>query len=68
MHVRRSGRPSAAFIMSAVALFISLGGTGYAAAALTLGKNSVGTKQLQNGAVTPAKIKPRDITFEVATV
>jgi hypothetical protein len=35
-------------------LFIALGGTGYAAASVQ--KNSVGTKQLKNGAVTTKKI------------
>ncbi len=38
-----------------VALFVALGGTSYAA--LTLPKNSVGTKQLRNGAVTAAKVR-----------
>lgn len=37
-----------------VALFVALGGTGYAAARLAPG--SVGTRQLRNGAVTPAKL------------
>jgi hypothetical protein len=41
--------------MSVVAVFIALGGTGYAA--FKLPKNSVGTKQLKNGAVTPTKIR-----------
>lgn len=36
------------------ALFIALGGTSYAAVAIP--RNSVGTKQLRNGAVTPAKL------------
>jgi hypothetical protein len=38
-----------------VALFVALGGTGYAA--IKLPKNSVGTKQLKNGAVTAKKVK-----------
>jgi hypothetical protein len=38
-----------------VALFIALGGSAYAAAALP--KNSVGTKQLKNNAVTGPKVK-----------
>jgi hypothetical protein len=49
-----SRRPSPAFVISLIALFIALGGTSYAA--LSLPKNSVGTKQLKNGAVTRAKV------------
>lgn len=52
MHVRR--RPSASMIVSMAALFVSLGGVGYAAT--TLPSGSVGTGQLQNGAVTYGKI------------
>jgi hypothetical protein len=37
-----------------VALFVALGGTSYAA--INLPANSVGTKQLRNGAVTPRKL------------
>jgi hypothetical protein len=53
MHARR--RPSAAMIVSLVALFASLGGVGYAATSLPSG--SVGTAQLQSGAVSNGKIK-----------
>ncbi len=53
-------RPSSATIIAFVALFIALGGTGYAA--FSLPKNSVGTKQLKNGAVTTTKIKNRAVT------
>jgi hypothetical protein len=42
-----------------VALFIALGGTSYAA--LRLPANSVGNKQLKNGAVTAAKVKPHSL-------
>lgn len=42
--------PSPALVVSVLALIIALGGTSYAA--LKLPKNSVGTKQLRNGAVT----------------
>jgi hypothetical protein len=42
-------------VVAVMALFLALGGTGYAA--MTLPKNSVGTKQLKNGAVTAKKVK-----------
>jgi hypothetical protein len=42
-----------------IALFVALGGTGYAAASLAPG--SVGTKQLRNGAVTPPKLDHHSI-------
>src|SRR5215207_2541399 len=41
-------------VISTLSLFIVLGGTAYAASALP--RNSVGTKQLQAAAVTPAKL------------
>jgi hypothetical protein len=57
-------------VMATVALFVALGGAGYAA--LKLPKNSVGTKQLKrsavtgdklaNGAVTALKVKGRSLT------
>jgi hypothetical protein len=42
-------------VVSMIALFIALGGTGYAAAKLP--RNSVGTQQLKSNAVTGAKVK-----------
>jgi hypothetical protein len=51
--VRR--RPSAPMVVSFVALFVSLGGAGYAA--VSLPKNSVGNAQLQNGSVGNWKLK-----------
>jgi hypothetical protein len=42
-------------VVACLALFIALGGASYAA--FKLPKNSVGTKQLKNGAVTEAKVK-----------
>lgn len=51
--------PSPAMLVALVALFAALGGTSYA---LTLSKNSVGTKQLRSGAVTTAKIKNKAVT------
>jgi hypothetical protein len=52
---KRLGAPSPALVIALVALFVALGGTGYAA--LRLPRNSVGTIQLQNGAVVAAKIR-----------
>jgi hypothetical protein len=43
-------------VVATLALFLALGGVGYAA--IKLPKNSVGTKQLKNGAVTGKKIAP----------
>jgi hypothetical protein len=48
-------RPSPAMGVALLALFVALGGTGYAA--LQLPKNSVGTRQLRRNAVTSAKVK-----------
>jgi hypothetical protein len=48
-------RPSPAMVVSLLALFVALGGTGYAA--LKLPANSVGAKQLKKNAVTGAKVK-----------
>lgn len=45
--------------MSVVAVFIALGGVGYAA--IKLPKNSVGSKQIKKGAVTPPKVSPKTI-------
>jgi hypothetical protein len=53
-------KPSPALVVALIALFVALGGTSYAA--LTLPKNSVGTKQLKNNAVTGAKIATGAIT------
>ncbi len=51
--IRRHLTPS--FVMSTAALFIALGGTGYAISSLPSG--SVGATQLKSNAVTAAKIK-----------
>jgi hypothetical protein len=53
-------RPSLALVVSFVALFIALGGSAYAG--FGLAKNSVGTKQLKNGAVTTSKIRNGAVT------
>lgn len=49
------GKLTYANVMATVAVFIALGGAGYAA--VKLPKNSVGTRQIKNHAVTGAKIK-----------
>ena len=49
---------SFANITSLMALVFAMGGTGYA---LTIPKNSVGTKQLRKNAVTGAKVKARTL-------
>ncbi len=56
---RLIGRPSPAMVVACLALAVSLGGVGYAA--VTLPKNSVGTVQLKNGAVTSKKVKNRSL-------
>jgi hypothetical protein len=48
-------RPSAPMVVSFIALFVSLGGAGYAA--VSLPRNSVGNAQLQNGSVGNWKLK-----------
>jgi hypothetical protein len=58
--MHRLSRPSPALIVAVIALIISMGGTGYAA--FTLPRDSVGTKQLKNGAVTAAKVKRHSLT------
>jgi hypothetical protein len=50
----RGLRPSPALIVACLALFVAMGGVGYAA--LKLKPNSVKTKNIKNGAVKEAKI------------
>jgi hypothetical protein len=52
----RPRRPSAPMVVALIALFFGFGGVGYAA--ITLPKNSVGTRQIRNNAVTWQKIAP----------
>lgn len=52
-------RPSPAIVISVTALFLSLGGVGYAASQLP--RNSVGNAQLQNDAVSYKKIRPNSV-------
>jgi hypothetical protein len=48
-------RPSPAIVVACIALFVALGGTGYAA--LRLPANIVGTAQIKNSAVNSLKVK-----------
>ena len=56
----RRMKPSPALLFASLALLVALGGTSYAA--FKLPKNSVGTAQLKNGAVTGKKIKNHAVT------
>src|SRR4051794_41880677 len=58
--MRHLRAPSPALVISALALFVALAGTSYAA--LAIPHNSVGTAQLKNSAVTGAKIKNGAVT------
>ncbi len=49
-HVRQN-------LVAYLALFVALGGTSYAA--LSIPRNSVGVKQLQNHAIDPVKLNPK---------
>jgi hypothetical protein len=60
VRIFRTRRPSPALVISIVALLVALGGTAYAG--ITIPKNSVGTKQLKDGAVTTKKIKNGTVT------
>jgi hypothetical protein len=55
----RNRRPSLAIAISVAALFMSLGGVGYAATQLP--RNSVGSAQLQNESVSFRKIQPNAV-------
>src|SRR3954451_18898481 len=52
-------RPPHATVVAYLALFVALGGTSYAA--IKLPANSVGSRQLKNGAVTGAKVKAHSL-------
>ena len=52
-------RATKAVIVSFAALFVALGGVGYAA--IHLPPNSVGSAQLQNGSVGNFKLKPGSV-------
>jgi hypothetical protein len=53
-------RPSPSMAVALIALFLALGGSAFAA--LSLPKNSVGTKQIKNGAVTGSKLHSNAVT------
>lgn len=57
-----SRRPSAAIVISVTALFMSMGGVGYAA--ISIPNNSVNTAQIRNNAVTNSKIRNNAVTFK----
>jgi hypothetical protein len=60
---RLKGKLTYANVISTLCLFLLLGGgAAFAATKLKLGKNSVGTKQIKNGAVTGIKIKKGTIS------
>ena len=56
----RFGKPSPAMVVSIIALVVAMGGTGYAA--ITLPKNSVGSKQIRRGAVKNADLARGAVT------
>ena len=58
---RLRGKLTYANVVATLALFIALGGAS-AFAATKLAKNSVGTKQIKNGAITKGKIKNGAVT------
>jgi hypothetical protein len=55
-------RPSASLVISMIALFVALGGVGYAA--VSIPANSVGNSQLKNNAVSTSKIKNNAVTYK----
>ncbi|HEY2005934.1 MAG TPA: hypothetical protein VGG87_05760 [Solirubrobacteraceae bacterium] len=55
-------RPSAAMLVALTALFVSMGGVGYAAS--TLPNNSVGTAQLQHSSVVHSKLRFNSVSFQ----
>jgi hypothetical protein len=58
--IRLRSKLTYANVMATIAVFIALGGASYAA--VKVPKNSVGTKQIKNGAITGAKIKSGAVT------
>jgi hypothetical protein len=52
----KSHRPSAALVVSVIALFVALSGTSYSAVTKLLPKNSVGPAQVVNGSLQKADL------------
>jgi hypothetical protein len=55
-------RPSGAMLVALTALFVSMGGVGYAAS--TLPANSVGTNQLQHSSVVHSKLRFNSVSYQ----
>ena len=55
----RLRHPSPALVVSLIALFVALGGTGYAT--VRLGKNTVGPRQIKTGAVGSSEVKNKSL-------
>ena len=60
MNRLRRYRPTPAMVVACIALAVAMAGTGYAATALP--RNSVGTLQMKNDAITATKVKKNAIT------
>jgi hypothetical protein len=56
-----SAVPSPAMLVALLALFVALGGSAYAVKTATAPPNSVVTKSIKKGAVTPLKIAPGSV-------
>src|SRR4051794_24780517 len=61
-HMRQTlgSRLTYANVISTIALFVALGGVGYAA--IKLPRNSVGARQLRKNAVSSSKVKDKSLT------
>jgi hypothetical protein len=57
VNMRQLRRVSPAMIVACVALAVALGGTGYATISTVIPRESVGTMQLKDNAVTAAKVR-----------
>src|SRR3954452_17249620 len=69
MNRLRARRPSPSLVISIIALFVAMGGTGYAAS--QLGKNTVGARQIKTGAVGSSEVKNKALKtadFSPATI